>query len=150
MNNSTRDEWRTPFDLYQNLRSQYKFNFDCCATSANAKTAHWTDDFLSYWPGRKTHSTRFWMNPPFSKAQTMFDHFFSIAVEGVAIYRCDNMETEIWQVSIIPHCDWIFVIRGRINYEGFSGNSPRFPSALIGVGLDPPQDVEGVTLAVKK
>ena len=146
MNNSTRDEWCTPHKLYNSLYEQYEFSFDCCANEGNTKCANWSNDFLNYWPGRETRTNIFWMNPPFSRAQKMFNHFFTVVTYGIAIYRCDNIETDLWQNTIIPQCDWIFVLRGRVKYDGFSGSSPRFPSALIGVGLPHPYLVEGWVL----
>ena len=86
------------------------------------------------------------MNPPFSKAREMFKQFFKIVDRGVAIYRCDNFETRIWQYLILSNCSWIFIPKGRVVYEGMNGLGSRFPSALIGVGVDPPKFVDGVCL----
>lgn len=63
---------------------------------------------------------------------------------GVAIYRCDNMETKVWQEIILKNADWIFIPKGRISYEGKVGKGSRFPSALIGVGVSAPKEIEGV------
>ena len=141
-----RDDWETPQWLYDKLAMQYGFDTDCCASESNKKgNDYWSNDFLNYYP-----STRYdyisWMNPPFSKAAEMFEHFFEIVKQGVAIYRCDNVETKIWQDIILEHADWIFIPRGRISYEGKAGKGSRFPSALIGVGVAPPKDMIGTTL----
>jgi hypothetical protein len=88
------------------------------------------------------------MNPPFSKAKKMFKHFFSFVEKGVAIYRCDNFETKIWQEVIFPNCDWVFIPNQRVVYEGMEGNGSRFPSALVGVGVDPPKYVDGICLKI--
>jgi hypothetical protein len=87
-----------------------------------------------------------WMNPPFSKAKEMFEHFFKVVSNGVAIYRCDNLETSIWQDIILPNSDWIFFPRGSICYKGMKGSGSRFPSALIGIGVEPPKYVDGICL----
>ena len=145
-NNPDRDEWETPKELFGELNKQYKFKVDCCANEKNAKTTCYSNDFLSV----VEHNFMCWMNPPFSKAKEMFEHFFKVVKQGVAIYRCDNLETKIWQDIILPNCDWIFIPRGRVVYEGMKGNGSRFPSALIGVGVNPPKYLDGVCLKLKE
>lgn len=140
-NNKTRDSWETPKELFMLLHNQYKFSFDCCASSKNRKTAHYFDDFMKLKP-REVDGTG-WMNPPFSKAKEMFVQFFSVCDKGVAIYRCDNLETSIWQDVILHHATWIFIPRGRIFYEGEIGSGARFPSALIGHQVPPPICING-------
>lgn len=147
-NNSSRDEWETPQELFDILNKQYDFVFDCCATEYNKKCFDFSNNFLNinYFRSRNFIS---WMNPPFSKAKEMFEHFFKVVCCGVAIYRCDNLETKIWQDVIFPNADWIFIPKGRVVYEGMEGNGSRFPSALIGVGVDPPKYLKGVCLKLK-
>lgn len=91
-----------------------------------------------------------WMNPPFSKALEMFKHFFEIIPNGVAIYRCDNMETKVWQEVIFPNASWVFIPNKRIAYEGMDGKGSRFPSALIGLNVEPVLGIEGTSLKVIK
>ena len=142
-NNIDRDEWETPQELFDLLNLQYRFEFDCCATTENKKTILSSNgNFIEC--GIKKSCC--WMNPPFSKARIMFEHFFLVVRKGVAIYRCDNFETKIWQQLIFPCADWIFIPNGRVNYVGMNGNGSRFPSALIGVGVEPPKYIEGVCL----
>jgi len=142
-NNPDRDEWETPKELFDKLNKQYHFEFDCCANKGNSKTKYLTTDFESY---ELLLHQPVWMNPPFSKAKEMFEHFFKVVDSGVAIYRCDNLETKIWQDIILPNCDWIFIPKGRVVYEGMNGSGSRFPSALIGIGVDPPKYVDGICL----
>ncbi len=145
-NNPSRDEWQTPQWLFDTLHKQYRFVFDCCADEHNRKVTGFTIDFLNtkgYKPSRA------WMNPPFSKASKMFDYFFKTVKKGVAIYRCDNFETKIWQQVIFPNASWIFIPNKRIAYEGMEGSGSRFPSALIGFNINVPQGIEGTTLLLE-
>ena len=137
-----RDEWETPKELFDKLNEQYNFVLDCCAKMNNAKAPLFSDNFKLW----NEPNLMCWMNPPFSKANEMFDLFFKLVNTGVAIYRCDNLETKIWQDVILPNSDWIFIPKGRVVYEGMNGNGSRFPSALIGVGVNPPSNIEGVYL----
>lgn len=141
-----RDEWETPQWLFDKLNEQYGFNVDCCSVVSNSKCVGRFNDFLLH---VGDYRYKYWMNPPFSKSKEMFEHFFKVVSKGVAIYRCDNFETKIWQETIFPNSDWVFVFDKRINYEGEVGSSARFPSALVGVGVEPPRCLKGVVLFVE-
>ncbi len=138
-----RDSWQTPQWLFDKLNKQYDFDMDCCATEENKKVPYFVKDFLS-----TTYYGQFkgWMNPPFSMPTWMFEHFFKSMKSGVAIYRCDNMETQVWQNIILKKATWIFIPDKRIAYEGQDGSGARFPSALIGFNVEPPKGLEGTRL----
>jgi hypothetical protein len=149
-NIESRDDWQTPQWLFDLLNKQYVFKFDCCATKHNHKCLIWSKSFEI----EKEINVVSWMNPPFSKAKEMFSHFFKEVKQGVAIYRSDNLETRIWQDIILEKADWIFIPKGRIVYQYNpllrNGKGSRFPSALIGVGLEPVIGIEGKLLLVNK
>ena len=151
-NNEERDDWETPKELFRILNNQYRFTFDCCATNDNKKTKFYSEDFLDVKKENIKHWSC-WMNPPFSKAREMFEHFVKVVGRGVAIYRCDNLETKIYQEVILPSASWIFIPKGRIVYQYNpslrGGKGTRFPSALIGFNVPPPIELEGVILEVK-
>jgi len=147
-----RDLWETNQKLWDGLDKQYNFTFDCCANNKNNKCYLFASDFGN--PLIQKHillvpQLMLWMNPPFSKAYEMFKHFFNMCGKGIAIYRCDNMETKVWQEIILKNADWVFIPKGRICYEGMPGKGSRFPSALIGKNVEPIKNMEGVTLFLK-
>ena len=146
-----RDDWQTPQWLFNIIDAQYVFTFDCCADIHNKKCRSWHDDFLKI-GNEEAGLDRLdvcWMNPPFSKASEMFEQFFDVVPCGVCIYRCDNMETKIWQDTILKHASWIFISKGRVSYEGKVGKGSRFPSALIGFNVPVPNGLDGATLILK-
>lgn len=144
-NNESRDDWETPQWLFDILNKQYNFETDCCASEHNFKCDEYFDKF------EKAVIVNYiaWINPPFSKAKEMIEHFFKVVIKGVGIYRCDNMETEIWSL-IFKKADWIFIFNKRICYEGHSGKGARFGSALFGIGVPPPKNLEGSLLIIGK
>ncbi len=150
-NTSLRDEWQTPKKLWNKLNEQYKFSIDCCANKENTKCKHYYYCSKEK-PFENYNSISFiytcWMNPPFSKAFLMFEHFFKVIKKGVAIYRCDNMETKIWQEIIFKNANWIFIFNKRISYEKFKGSGSRFPSSLIGIGVKPPINLNDTILLI--
>ena len=147
-----RDSWKTNQDLWNKLNDQYNFTLDCCASLENRKCRLWFNNFESLKHYEDLTKIIAWMNPPFSKVSEMFEHFFKVINKGVAIYRCDNMETKVWQEIILKQATWIFIPKGRISYNSFEtgdmrkGNGTRFPSALIGFNVDPPLNLNGVVL----
>lgn len=143
-NKEERDDWQTPQLLFDKLNKQYQFTFDCCASKENSKCQYWSGD-LKYYMFIQSKDIC-WMNPPFSKAEELFQLFFRKIKKGVAIYRCDNLETALWQDIILKKADWILIPKGRISYEGKVGKGSRFPSALIGFNVEPPKDIKGTIL----
>lgn len=147
--NESRDDWETPQWLFDLLNEQYHFEFDCCSTKENSKTVCFCNDFLSV----ISKDVNCWINPPFSKAKEMLEHFFKVIKKGVAIYRCDNMETKIWQEIILKNASWIFIPKGRVAYSYNEklrgGKGARFPSALIGLNLPVIKNIDGITLFLK-
>lgn len=146
-NLAERDEWETPKWLFDQLEKNIWFNFDCCANENNKKCTRFSRDFLNL---EQLNDKVCWMNPPFTKAEEMFKHFFKIVERGICIYRCDNMETKIWQDIILKNATWIFIPKGRISYEGMEGEGSRFPSALIGFNVDSPNYIDGITFLIKE
>jgi len=143
-NISLRDSWRTPDWIFAPLHKQYGFEFDCCSSIGNNKCLTYSSDFESV---EKVEGIA-WMNPPFSIAYIMFEHFFKTVKKGIAIYRCDNLETGVWQRIIFSKANWIFIPDRRVNYEGLEGEGARFPSALIGIGVEAPKNITGTLLRI--
>jgi len=147
-----RDLWETKQEFWDKLNKQYDFTFDCCASKENTKCEFYSSNFEEQ--SIKHNSICCWMNPPFSKPIEMFKHFFKIVQKGVAIFRCDNMETKVWQDIILKNATWIFIPKGRISYTPFetgdmrNGMGSRFPSALIGFNVEPPVGLDGATISV--
>ena len=149
-----RDLWETEKKFWNKLNNQYNFTFDCCANNENTKCKMFSPHFEVM---SKTNFINdiLWMNPPFSKAFEMFEQFFKVINKGVAIYRCDNMETKVWQDIILKNADWIFIPKGRVSYTPFEtgnmrkGMGTRFPSALIGFNVEIPKNIQGCVLFTK-
>jgi len=144
-NTPLRDLWQTPQWLFDSLDDLYSFDIDVCATKDNSKCDKYLKNFFLE---RNLNDFVCWMNPPFSKSKEMFHHFFRWVKKGVAIYRCDNLETQVWQDIIFPKASWIFIPDKRIVYEGMDGKGSRFPSTLIGFNVPKPTGLKGVILEV--
>lgn len=84
-NTPERDDWKTPQKLWDELNKQYLFTHDCCANEdgSNSKCNVWSFDFLH--ENNMWTTDIAWMNPPFSKAYVMFEHFFKVVSKGFDI-----------------------------------------------------------------
>lgn len=138
-----KDDWRTPVWLWNILNNQYNFEVDCAASAENALCPLWIGIDTTMFPYAEGGTV--WCNPPFSNPQ-MLANYWAKRLKKVGIYRCDNLETKVWQTIILPNVDWVFFPSGRINYEGHDGKGAMFPSCLMGSGVPPPTGIEGRTL----
>jgi len=143
-----RDMWKTSDELWNKLNKQYNFMFDCCASRENTKTTEFSGNFEDV---KRVYGVA-WMNPPFSNARRMFEHFFKVVDKGVAIYRIDNPETKIWQGVIFPNASWVFIPNRRVSYTlpDITSGMTRFPSALIGFNVPEVEGLNGVVLSLSK
>ena len=137
---SRMDNWRTPSGLWIELDDLYHFKLDLAADKTNAKC----DNFFH--PGNNSLDINWaswtlspqWLNPPFSMATEFFQKAADCHNKMVAIYKCSNLETALWQDIILPNADWVCFLRGRVNYEnpdGTPSNQVPFGSALIGYNV---------------
>lgn len=131
------DEWGTPKGLFKYLDDRYNFTHDLAASPQNKKCKSYSSDSLlsAWW----VSGNMFWLNPPFSKAKQFYEKAAKEQPKLVSIYKSANLETELWQDIILPNCNWVCFIKGRVNYEDEDGivvpNVP-FGSALIGYNVE--------------
>jgi hypothetical protein len=140
-----KDDWRTPAGLWNILNNQYKFTTDCAASEENHLTDHWFGLDGEHGVVDVLVPKVAWINPPFSNPKMIYKNWLRY-LRRVGIYRCDNLETKVWQDLILPNIDWVHFPSGRINYEGHDGKGAMFPSCLMGSGVPPPIGIEGRTL----
>ena len=138
-----KDDWRTPRWLWDILNEQYRFEIDCAASEENHLCPLWIGAREGTQPvGLVSQKLCGWVNPPFSDPW-MLQNFWISLHKRVGIYRCDNLETKVWQQLIWPNVDWVFFFFHRINYEGHEGKGAMFPSAIFSKGCPPPVGLEG-------
>jgi phage N-6-adenine-methyltransferase len=137
------DEWQTPKEIFEPLNAQYHFTCDLAASKKNKKLKKYFSDSLN-----TDWSTEIgWLNPPFSQASLFIKK--CVGNKVVVIYKAANPETILWQDVIFPNADWICFIRGRTNYinhERKKLNGVSFGSALIGFGVEVPENDFGYVI----
>jgi phage N-6-adenine-methyltransferase len=141
-----KDDWRTPKWLWEILNAQYQFGVDCAATVGNTLCEEFIVEGQTMMPYAEDKTV--WVNPPFSNPW-MMQNYWVKRLKKVGIYRCDNLESRVWQQVILPNVDWVFIFSHRVNYEGHDGKGSMFGSALFGAGVLPPQGLKGTLLRLR-
>lgn len=132
---SAKQDWSTPKDLFTSLDSEFSFDLDACATSANAKTLNFIgpeEDALTVdWSER---GARIFCNPPYGRGiGEWVEKAYKTSLSGptVVVLIFARTDTKWWQ-------DWasraaeIRFISGRVHFErgGLTGPATA-PSAVL-------------------
>lgn len=130
--NTGKDDWQTPKDLFLALDAVFHFTLDPCSTHENALCAkHYTkqEDGLSQnWGGEIV-----FMNPPYCRETGKWIEKAYRESENGATVVClipARPDTSYWQEIILPYAASIRFFRKRIHFSG-SKNPAGFPSALV-------------------
>jgi phage N-6-adenine-methyltransferase len=126
---SCRQDWETPFDLFQLLDLEFGFDLDVCATKANAKCPVYfspdQDSLKQLWRGTC------WMNPPYGRmiARWMAKAYLSsLAGATVVCLVPARTDTQWWHEFAMR--GEIRFLEGRLKFGGQDNSAP-FPSAIV-------------------
>jgi phage N-6-adenine-methyltransferase len=109
------DSWATPKSLYDELDSEFGFDFDPCPLSTGEITPD-KDGLLIEWGDRN------FINPPYSRK--LKEAFVARAVEFKNKGRLCVMllpvstSTKLFHDVVLPNADDIRFLRGRVKFEG--------------------------------
>jgi site-specific DNA-methyltransferase (adenine-specific) len=135
-----KDDWETPFELFDALHEEFGFTLDLAANAQNAKCARWVGpgglapDLLAYTVGA---DERGWMNPPYSRAQANF--VAKAATCGALVVALLPARTDtrmfhryIWDEKVRRPRTGVEVrlLRGRLRFVGAPASAP-FPSMIV-------------------
>ncbi|KKM02068.1 hypothetical protein LCGC14_1788200 [marine sediment metagenome] len=159
MYSSDRQDWATPWSVFNELNAEFRFTLDPCASAGNAKCKQYfteEDNGLTQsWTGHTV-----FMNPPYGKdikdwvykakteshlrthvnkliAETSYPSGKRTIVVGLLPARTDTR----WFHDHVYGKSQIRFLKGRIKFEGATNSAP-FPSMVviwggrIGVGTD--------------
>lgn len=111
------DSWATPKTLYDELDSEFSFDFDPCPLNAGEITPD-KDGLLIEWGDRN------FINPPYSRK--LKEAFVVRAVEFKAKGRLCVMllpvstSTKLFHDIVLPNADDIRFLRGRVKFQGIN------------------------------
>lgn len=127
-----KDDWGTPWWLFNLLHERFKFTIDLAASKKNAKLPRYfteEDDALKQsWSGE-----RGFLNPPYTLAPEFIakSHSeFKYASAFSAILVPARVSNSEWHEFVLPDAQELIIIRGRVIFEGAETGAP-FPSCVI-------------------
>src|SRR3990167_4183042 len=125
-------EWATPVGLVTQLEAEFgRFDFDPCASPANAKAAAWQDTEQA-WSGLAVPwRGKVWLNPPYGRViGEWVKKAYEESLKGSMVVCLLPSRTDTaWWHDYVMKADEIRFIRGRLRF-GDARNSAPFPSAI--------------------
>lgn len=138
---SATDEWATPIDLLEALRSQFDFELDVCATKENAKAPRFftreQDGLKQVWRSVDGKPCVCWMNPPYGRTiKFWIAKAAESAAQGATVVCLlpARTDTKWWHRHCYPvlraRPDDVEFLEGRLKFGGAKSGAP-FPSVLV-------------------
>lgn len=133
---SKRDDYGTPWEIFDELHDEFRFTLDVCANAGNCKVEHY------FAPGqngldRAWSSDRCWMNPPYSQTATWLKKALEESRKGalvVALVKAATSEKWFQQYVVEPRAEVRFA-KKRIKFLQPDGtpekHSAPFSSCLV-------------------
>ena len=122
---SDKQDWETPWTLFNPLNEVFGFKLDVCATHENTKHRIFytllNDGLVQDW--HKLDLPVCWCNPPYNQAEKWLRKAHEEALKGctVVCLVAARPDTKAWQNVIFPNAQAICFIRGRIKFVGAKG-----------------------------
>lgn len=114
----SRDDWRTPTWLFDELHAEFDFTVDAAACAESAKLErYWCledDGTVKSWAGE-----RIWCNPPYGKATTLWvdKAIFSRHNTPLSVLLVPSRTDTHWFQRALDHVSELRFIRGRVHFE---------------------------------
>jgi phage N-6-adenine-methyltransferase len=137
---SNRDNWETPWHIFDHIDKVMNFTIDAAANKDNTKCmAFWSisDNGLAQdW----SHNI-VWCNPPYlNQAHVKWVKKAITEDTPSCLLIPATVETKLWQKFVFVHANALLFFDGRIKFlhNGEEIGTPRFPSAAALFGMEPP------------
>lgn len=141
---SSKTEWETPQELFDNINDIFNFDLDAAADKASAKCSDWfgpgselgEDAFEEDWEGTV------WVNPPYGRGIIKWvTKAYEESVKGATVVMLLPARTDTKWFQVCWKSSLITFLIGRIKF-GESTTSAPFPSCLVVFGQNLPSDIE--------
>jgi len=117
-----KDQWCTPFALFDNLDREFNFSGDVCATDDNAlKKNYFTKErsaFAHEWDKIAQPTKRLFINPPYSLTAEFLERSAEQAIKyNLTIVAIVNANTSAkWWHEAVQNAHEVRLITGRISF----------------------------------
>jgi site-specific DNA-methyltransferase (adenine-specific) len=132
---SKKNEWGTPWALFEEVNQEFNFCLDAAASKENAKCSEYftkeTDGLTQNWAD-KTDKGAIWLNPPYGREIGLWvekAHTESLRGCCVVVLTFVRSDTKWWNEYAMKAAE-IRLIPGRVSFGG-SKNSAPAPSCLL-------------------
>ena len=130
-----KDEWETPYEVFNHFNNIFNFDLDVCADENNKKL----DNYISKEENGliKDWDKKNWCNPPYSNGNQW--KFVKKAYEEGLNGKLSVLlipvktDTKDWH-NYVMKADYIQFIKSRLKFIGGRSNAP-FPSCIVIFGL---------------
>jgi phage N-6-adenine-methyltransferase len=133
---SVRQDWATPWAVFNQWNNRFCFTLDVCASADNAKCERYYD-IQTNGLAQDWSKDVCWMNPPYGREIVQWvQKAYEESLRG-AVVVCllpSRTDTGWWHSFVIPGASQIHYLRGRIRFEGAEHSAP-FPSAVVVFGV---------------
>jgi site-specific DNA-methyltransferase (adenine-specific) len=133
---SGNDSWSTPLHIFEDLDSEFNFDFDPCPLNTNPKltgTLFDTDEEPKPFDGLIADwGESNFVNPPYSNISAWMEKAYTEHKKGKTIVMLvpARTDTRWFHKYCLPEAKEIRFCKGRLKF-GFSKNSAPFPSMII-------------------
>lgn len=130
---SEKQDWETPWPLFNKLDEEFHFTLDVCADEANTKVwAFFTEADDALQQDWAVNDNVCWMNPPYGRGIGKWVQKAYESAEAGATVVCllaARTDTSWWHKYVMK-ADEVRFIKGRVKFEGAPAAAP-FPSAIV-------------------
>lgn len=125
-----REDWSTPWSLFERWDREFRFELDAAASLHNAKCPRfWSrkeNGLAQPWAPLTT-----WLNPPYGKDLDLWVRKALIeSLKGATVVALlpASIDTRWFHESVFPHVDELRLIRGRVSFDPPPGRRASTPA----------------------
>lgn len=131
---SGKQDWETPWTLFNRLDDAFYFTLDGAASVSNAKC----DNFIT--EKQNAHTTypegeRIFCNPPYSKVLPWARTFNRWAANNIVVALVQDRTDTQWWGELTESCSQVVFLAPRVNFIGtLTGNNRGSAVVVLGMG----------------
>ena len=127
-----KQDWATPWELFNKLDRRFNFTIDGAAEASNTKC----DRFIS--PEQNAHKTELstetiFCNPPYSDMLPWVRTFIRWSQNNEVVILCQDRTDTIWWRELVAAASEVVFLYGRVNFIGTETGNNR-GAVVVGLG----------------
>ena len=130
---SKKQDWATPWHLFNTLDAEFNFALDAAASPSNHKcVSYLTENALGIPWHERAHGGAVWLNPPYGReVGKWIEKAYWESTEGCTVVCLTFARTDTkWWHDWAMRAAEIRLVKGRIKFQGAENSAPA-PSCLL-------------------